>query len=79
MELLAGFIIGLLLALLLVRHPIVITIKHVEETNEIPISDEKLRDLEQQMFKQDPNLDKLYNELGVDTQEIADIMGGSDR
>lgn len=79
MELLAGFIIGVLLALLLVKHPIVITIKHVEETTTIPISDEKLRELEKQMFKQDPDLDKLYGGLGVDTKEIADIMGGSDR
>jgi hypothetical protein len=35
--------------------------------------------LEQQMLKEDPKKDKLYQELDDALANIGDIMGGSDR
>lgn len=79
MEILIGIIIGAVFILAITRKPLTITIKHETISNEKTLTDEQLRTLEKTFFKQDPNLDDEYKNMGVDIDAIKDIMEGSDR
>lgn len=79
MEILIGIVIGAVFILAITRKPLTITIKHENISNESKFTTEDLRELEKTFFKQDPNLDDNYKNMGVDIDAIKDIMEGSDR
>lgn len=79
MEYLVMFLIGILFTLVFTRKPIRIEIIHTENTKTTAKTAEELKELEQEMLKEDPKEDNEYEKLGVVLNEVADIMGGSDR
>ena len=44
-----------------------------------PISDVDMEALEEGMLKEDPNKDKLYEDLDTVISSVNEVMGGSDR
>lgn len=51
----------------------------MHETINPPISDVDMEALEEGMLKEDPNKDKLYEDLDTVIASVNDVMGGSDR
>lgn len=73
------FLMGALFTLVFTKKPIRIEIIHTENTKTTAKTAEELKQLEQEMLKEDPKEDGVYEKLGVVINEVADIMGGSDR
>ena len=73
------FIIGALITLILTKQPLQIKIHHTHETIKPPISDVDMEALEEGMLKEDPNKDKLYENVDTVIASVNDVMGGSDR
>lgn len=79
MENLLFFVIGALITYLILQKPLQITIHHKNE-NIISGKDyESLKELEEQMLKEDPKEDQLYEDFNKTLETINDIMGGSDK
>jgi len=79
MELIVGILFGMAFMLAITKAPIQITIKHINDEQKTTLTDEQLRALEKQFFKKDPELDNEYKNMGVNMEEINEIMKGSDR
>lgn len=79
MENLIFHILGMLIMWLILQKPLQITIHHKHENVISPMNQIDMDALEQQMLKEDPKKDKLYQELDDALANIGDIMGGSDR
>lgn len=67
-----GFTLGIIFAILFTGRAIKIEIKHIHENITAPISDADIQALEKEMQTPNPELDKIYEEMGS-------IMEGSDR
>lgn len=73
------FIIGALIAYLILQRPLKISIHHTYETLTPALDIDKLED---DMLKPDVKRDKMYeDEQNIDDilKEVNDVMGGSDR
>lgn len=79
MESLIFLVIGALLAYLILQKPLKIEVHHKHE-DIIPASTlADMAELEQDMLKEDPTTDKMYEELDKVLYEVNSVMGGSDR
>ena len=79
MESLLFFVIGALITYLILQKPLQITIHHKNETIISGKDYESLKELEEQMLKEDPKEDQLYEDFNKTLETINDIMGGSDK
>lgn len=79
MESLLFLVVGALLAYLILQKPLKIEVHHKYE-NIVPASTlADMEELEQDMLKDDPTTDKMYEELDKVLYEVNSVMGGSDR
>ncbi len=74
-----GFTLGVIFAILFTGRAIKFEIKHIHETITAPISDADIAALERSMDTPDPDVDRIYEEMGTVLNEVADVMKGSDR
>ena len=79
MENLLFLLIGGLLTLMLTKKPLLIQVHHINEDLKPAIPDVDMDKLEEDMLKEDPKKDDLYNKLDETLAEVNNIMGGSDR
>lgn len=73
------FLLGCLITLILTKQPLQVKVHHQYENINPPISDVDMDALEEGMLKEDPNKDKLYENLDTVLKDVNEIMGGSDR
>lgn len=79
MDNLLFLLIGGLLTLTFTKKPLLIQVHHVHEYVKHGVTDIDIDKLEEDMFKEDPKKDDLYDKLDETIAEINNIMGGSDR
>jgi len=79
MDNLLFLLIGGLLTLTFTKKPLLIQVHHVHEDVKHGVTDIDIDKLEEDMFKEDPKKDDLYDKLDETIAEINNIMGGSDR
>ena len=79
MENLLFFLIGGLLSYIFTKLPIQITVHHKYENIKPPVSDLDMEKMEEQMLKDDPKKDDLYEKFEETLADVNNIMGGSDR
>ena len=73
------FVIGFVLAIVLMEKPIKIDLHHTYKTEYSELPDVDMSALEEKMLKEDPKVDRLYEDFDKTLQEVNEIMGGSDR
>ena len=73
------FVIGFVLAIILMGKPIKIDLHHTYKTEYSELPDVDMSTLEEKMLKEDPKVDQLYENFDKTLQEVNEIMGGSDR
>lgn len=76
---LLSFIIGALVMYLILQRPLQIKVHHVQETINSQATQEDIDKLEEEMLKDDPKKDPLYENFDETIQKVNEIMGGSDR
>ena len=79
MDNLLFLLIGGLLTLTFTKKPLLIQVHHIHESVKHGVTDIDIDKLEEDMFKEDPKKDDLYDKLDETIAEINNIMGGSDR
>ena len=79
MDNLLFLLIGGLLTLIFTKKPLLIQVHHIHEAVKRGVTDIDIDKLEEDMFKEDPKKDDLYDKLDETIAEINNIMGGSDR
>lgn len=72
-------LLGFLLCLVFTNKPIQIHIKHTNENLTNDKTTAELKELQEEMLKQDPKEDDALEKLNDIMAEVNDVMGGSDR
>ena len=72
-------LLGFLLCLVFTNKPIQIHIKHTTENLTNDKTAAELKELQEEMLKQDPKEDDALEKLTDIMAEVNDVMGGSDR
>lgn len=74
-----SFVLGLIIALLLVKKPIQFVIHHKNENIYPPIPEETIPKMSDVVANKDPEEDQTYEEMGKLMDNVTEIFGGSDR
>lgn len=73
------FVLGFLICLVFTKKPLQIHIKHTNENLTNAKTADELKELQEEMLKQDPKEDDALEKINDIMTEVNDVMGGSDR
>ena len=79
MESFLFLIVGMLLMYLILQRPLRIEVHHKQENIVRPISEVDMKQMQEEMLKNDPKEDLAYEQLEKVMLDIGNIMGGSDK
>ena len=79
MDNLIFFVLGFVLALVLVKRPLQFVVHHKNENIIQPIPEEVIPKMSDIVKDKDPEEDRTYEEMGKIMDNVTEIFGGSDR
>lgn len=73
------FVLGFLICMVFTHKPVLIHIKHTHENIVNDKTTAELKQLQEEMLKENPKEDDAFDRLGEIVAQVNEVMGGSDR